>query len=119
MATGRKPNTKDLNLEVAGVETDAHGAIIVDEYLKTTNPNIRAVGDVKGGLQFTYISLMIIGLSVKICLEIRSGKQVTVIRLPTPYLTWFEIKSKNRQLSVIDKIYVNGGLLFKKNSMPR
>ena len=57
LATGRKPNTKDLNLEVAGVETDAHGAIIVDEYLKTTNPNIRAVGDVKGGLQFTYISL--------------------------------------------------------------
>ena len=46
-----------MNLEVAGVETDAHGAIIVDEYLKTTNPNIRAVGDVKGGLQFTYISL--------------------------------------------------------------
>ena len=57
LATGRKPNTKDLNLEVAGVETDAHGAIIVDEYLKTTQPNIRAVGDVKGGLQFTYISL--------------------------------------------------------------
>ena len=48
---------KDLNLEVAGVETDARGAIIVDEYLKTTQPNIRAVGDVKGGLQFTYISL--------------------------------------------------------------
>lgn len=57
LATGRRPNTKDLNLEVAGVETDARGAIIVDEYLKTTHPNIRAVGDVKGGLQFTYISL--------------------------------------------------------------
>ena len=57
LATGRRPNTKDLNLEVAGVEVDVGGAIIVDEYLKTTNPNIRAVGDVKGGLQFTYISL--------------------------------------------------------------
>ena len=57
LATGRRPNTKDLNLEVAGVETDARGAIIVDEYLQTTHPNIRAVGDVKGGLQFTYISL--------------------------------------------------------------
>ena len=57
VATGRRPNTKDLNLEVAGVEVDVRGAIIVDEYLKTTNPNIRAVGDVKGGLQFTYISL--------------------------------------------------------------
>ena len=57
LATGRRPNTKDLNLQVAGVEVDVRGAIIVDEYLKTTNPNIRAVGDVKGGLQFTYISL--------------------------------------------------------------
>ena len=57
LATGRRPNTKDLNLEVAGVEVDVREAIIVDEYLKTTNPNIRAVGDVKGGLQFTYISL--------------------------------------------------------------
>lgn len=57
LATGRRPNTGDLNLEAAGVEVDVRGAIIVDEYLKTTNPNIRAVGDVKGGLQFTYISL--------------------------------------------------------------
>ena len=57
LATGRRPNTEGLNLEVAGVEVDARGAIIVNEYLKTTNPDIRAVGDVKGGLQFTYISL--------------------------------------------------------------
>lgn len=57
LATGRRPNTEGLNLQVAGVEVDARGAIIVDEYLKTTNPAIRAVGDVKGGLQFTYISL--------------------------------------------------------------
>lgn len=57
LATGRRPNTKDLNLEAAGVEVDARGAIIVDEYLNTTHSNIRAVGDVKGGLQFTYISL--------------------------------------------------------------
>lgn len=57
LATGRRPNTQGLHLEAAGVEVDARGAIIVDEYLKTTNPAIRAVGDVKGGLQFTYISL--------------------------------------------------------------
>lgn len=57
LATGRRPNTKELNLKAAGVEVDERGAIIVDEYLKTTNPHIRAIGDVKGGLQFTYISL--------------------------------------------------------------
>jgi pyruvate/2-oxoglutarate dehydrogenase complex dihydrolipoamide dehydrogenase (E3) component len=57
LATGRKPRTEDLNLAAAGVKTDARGTIIVDDQLRTTNPNIRALGDVKGGLQFTYISL--------------------------------------------------------------
>ncbi len=57
LATGRRPYTSGLNLKVAGVETDERGAIIVDEHLRTTNPGIRAIGDVKGGLQFTYISL--------------------------------------------------------------
>lgn len=57
LATGRRPNTAGLNLEIAGVEVNERGAIIVNEHLQTTNPNIRAIGDVKGGLQFTYISL--------------------------------------------------------------
>lgn len=57
LATGRKPNTEGLNPEAAGVEVNERGAIVVDEHLKTTNPDIRAIGDVKGGLQFTYISL--------------------------------------------------------------
>ena len=57
LATGRKPNTAGLNLQVAGVKVNERGAIIVDGHLRTTNPNIRAIGDVKGGLQFTYISL--------------------------------------------------------------
>lgn len=57
LATGRKAATEGLNLETAGVKTDERGTIIVDEHLKTSNPNIYAIGDVKGGLQFTYISL--------------------------------------------------------------
>ncbi len=57
LATGRRPYTEGLNLSAAGVETDERGAIKVNSHLVTTNPNIRAVGDVKGGLQFTYISL--------------------------------------------------------------
>ena len=57
VAIGRKPNTDGLNLEAAGVKTDERGAVTVDETLKTTADNIWAMGDVKGGLQFTYISL--------------------------------------------------------------
>ena len=57
VATGRKPMIEGLNLQAAGVEVDSHGAIVVNGYLHTTSPNIWAMGDVKGGLQFTYISL--------------------------------------------------------------
>lgn len=57
LATGRRTNTEGLNLQAAGVEINERGAIIVNEHLQTTNPHIRAIGDVKGGLQFTYISL--------------------------------------------------------------
>lgn len=57
LATGRRPNITGLNLEVAGVKVNERGAIIVNDRLQTTNPHIRAIGDVKGGLQFTYISL--------------------------------------------------------------
>lgn len=57
VATGRKPNIEGLNLEAAGIEVTDRGAIKVDASLKTTVPHIWALGDVKGGLQFTYISL--------------------------------------------------------------
>ena len=56
-AIGRKANTEDLELERAGIKTDEKGAIIVNDKLETTSENIWAMGDVKGGLQFTYISL--------------------------------------------------------------
>lgn len=57
LATGRQPNTEKLNLAAAGIKINDRGAILTNEYLQTTNPKVRAIGDVKGGLQFTYISL--------------------------------------------------------------
>ncbi len=48
MATGRRPNTENLGLEKAGVQVDKNGAVIVDEEMKTTSPNIWAAGDVIG-----------------------------------------------------------------------
>ena len=57
VATGRRPNTEGLNLEAAGVEIGPRGGIVTDDSLTTTAPHIYAMGDVRGGLQFTYISL--------------------------------------------------------------
>lgn len=56
VAAGRAPNTDRLNLEAAGVETDKHGFIKVNERLETNVPGIYALGDVKGGPAFTHIS---------------------------------------------------------------
>lgn len=56
-ATGRRPNTEGLNLQAAGVELTPRGAVRTDVHLRTTAANIWAMGDVVGGLQFTYISL--------------------------------------------------------------
>ncbi len=56
VATGRMPNTRDLGLDAAGVETDARGYIRVDERLETSAPGVYAIGDVKGGPAFTHIS---------------------------------------------------------------
>lgn len=57
LATGRKPAISSLNVAAAGIATDSRGAIAVNEHLQTNRPDIYALGDVKGGLQFTYISL--------------------------------------------------------------
>lgn len=56
-AVGRVANTDGLGLENAGIKTDAFGNIAVNEYLQTNEAHIYAVGDVKGGELFTYISL--------------------------------------------------------------
>jgi pyruvate/2-oxoglutarate dehydrogenase complex dihydrolipoamide dehydrogenase (E3) component len=56
VATGRTPNTAELDLKEAGVETDNSGYVKVNNRLETGVPGIWAVGDVKGGPAFTHIS---------------------------------------------------------------
>ena len=56
MAVGRRPNTDDLGLEAAGVQTDARGYIVVDDQLKTSVDHIWAMGDCNGKGAFTHTS---------------------------------------------------------------
>ncbi len=56
LAVGRIPNTADLGLEAAGVETDARGYIVVDDELRTNLPGIWAMGDANGRGAFTHTS---------------------------------------------------------------
>ena len=54
LAVGRRPNTDDLSLESAGIATDEHGYILVDDELRTNVPGIWALGDCNGKGAFTH-----------------------------------------------------------------
>jgi glutathione reductase (NADPH) len=56
-ATGRTPNTADLGLEVAGVDLDVHGAVVVDDYFQSSVPSIYAIGDVIDRMQLTPVAI--------------------------------------------------------------
>lgn len=56
-ATGRKPNTANIGLEETGIELDKNGAIVVDEYSKTSVDSIYAIGDVTDRVQLTPVAL--------------------------------------------------------------
>ena len=55
-ATGRHPNVAGLGLEAAGVTVDRAGAVIVDAHLRTSQPNIYAMGDVTNRLNLTPVA---------------------------------------------------------------
>jgi glutathione reductase (NADPH) len=56
-ATGRQPVTAGLGLEAVGVLLDAHGAVIVDEYSRSSVPHIHAVGDVTNRVALTPVAI--------------------------------------------------------------
>jgi pyruvate/2-oxoglutarate dehydrogenase complex dihydrolipoamide dehydrogenase (E3) component len=57
LAMGRRPNTDDLALDIAGIKTDSRGYIVVDDELRTSAPSIWALGDRNGRGAFTHTAL--------------------------------------------------------------
>jgi pyruvate/2-oxoglutarate dehydrogenase complex dihydrolipoamide dehydrogenase (E3) component len=64
VATGRRPNLDDLNLDAAGIQHEKRG-IVVNRKLRTANKRVYAVGDVAGGLQFTHVANYHAGLVIR------------------------------------------------------
>ena len=56
VATGRTPNTRSLALETAGVAFNAQGAIVIDQGMRTSSPQIFAAGDCTDQPQFVYVA---------------------------------------------------------------
>ncbi|MFB3923790.1 MAG: mercuric reductase [Terriglobia bacterium] len=82
VATGRSPNTHELDLAKAGVEMDKGGYIKVNNRLETNVPGIWALGDVKGGPAFTHISYNDYQVLYANLIE---GKSLTTDRRIVPY----------------------------------
>ncbi|MGO4350940.1 glutathione-disulfide reductase [Rhizobium sp. RAF36] len=57
LALGRDPNTDGLGLQAAGVKTNERGAIVVDDYSRTSVDNIYALGDVTDKVQLTPVAI--------------------------------------------------------------
>jgi mercuric reductase len=89
VATGRRPNTEDLGLEDAGVETDRKGFIRVDDLMRTSNPDVFAAGDVTGGPGFVYVAAYGGGIAAQAALVEVSGENPIAIDLSaTPRVTF-------------------------------
>jgi pyruvate/2-oxoglutarate dehydrogenase complex dihydrolipoamide dehydrogenase (E3) component len=82
VATGRRPNTEDLGLPAAGVETDERGFVRVNNRLETSVPGVWALGDVKGGPAFTHISFNDFQI---VYANLMEGGALTTDHRPVPY----------------------------------
>lgn len=64
VATGRRPNIQNLNLDAAGIKFSPRG-IAVNTHLQTSNPKVYAIGDCTGGYQFTHVAGYHAGLAIR------------------------------------------------------
>ncbi len=85
VATGRRPNTDDLGLELAGVQLTPEGFIKVNGRLETNVSGIWALGDVKGGPAFTHISYNDFQIVHANLIE---GKNLSTDHRPVPYAVY-------------------------------
>jgi len=87
VAVGRRPNTEDLNLSAAGIETDEQGNVKVNNKLQTNVDGVYALGDVNGGPQFTHISYDDFRI---IRTNLIEGGNATTDKRPVPYVVFID-----------------------------
>lgn len=81
VATGRRPNSEQLGLDTAGVRIDRRGFVEVDDFMRTTNPDIFAAGDVTGGPGYVYVAALQGGIAAQAALAEPGGENAIPIDL--------------------------------------
>jgi len=92
LASGRRPNVEELNLQAVGVETNKLG-IVVDERMRTNVPGIWAAGDVNGQALFTPIAQYQARIAVEDMYHPGEGPTADYANLPTAIFTDPELAS--------------------------
>ncbi|WP_333642399.1 FAD-dependent oxidoreductase, partial [Mesotoga prima] len=113
LATGRVPNTPDLNLERAGVKVDGRGFIEVNSKLETTTKNVYAIGDVKGGPAFTHISYDDFRVMKE---NLVNGRGLTIQERFVPYVVF--IDPQLGRIGLTEKQAVSQGRQFRVATLP-
>ena len=88
VAVGRKPNTKQIKTENAGIELDEKGFIPVDDQRRTKNKNIFAVGDVTGDPQFAHKATR----EGVVAAEVIAGRQTSFDVKAIPFIEYTELE---------------------------
>lgn len=111
MATGRRAQTRELNLPAAEVETDEKGFIRVDEFLRTSHPHIYAAGDCTNLPQFVYVAARAGTLAAenalngdKRRLDLSSMPAVTFTDPQVASVGWTEEGARKRGLAVESRV---------------
>lgn len=93
VAAGRRPHQlAELGLEAAGIEGDREGGIRIDDGLRTTAPDVWAIGDVVGRMQYTHFAVYTAGLAVANALRGEERRYMTG-RIPGAVFTDPEVAS--------------------------
>lgn len=113
-ALGRKPATEGLGLETTDIKLGANGAVEVDDYCETAVPGVYAVGDVNGGLQFTYTSLD----DFRIVFGKLTGQGNYNLQNRQNVPTSLFIEPPLSQVGLTEKAAQEAGLPYKANELP-
>jgi len=92
-ATGRRPNTENLDLERAGVKTDGLGFIMVNDEMRTSVPNVWAAGDVTGGPMLETTAAKEGAIAVHNAFSPDKKKKINFNEVPSAVFTYPEVAS--------------------------
>jgi mercuric reductase len=92
IATGRKPNTEGIGLELVGVKADAKGFIQTNEFMQTTNKDIYAAGDCVGKFMLVTVAAMEGGIAAENAL-LGNKREVDYRHIPHAVFTDPELAS--------------------------